>query len=107
MSILNPDKPSLSRKPPESQVKRIRFLKRTMVEKNGIGIKPWRGVSRARHRFGPSLKVVSVLVAESFGSASGIGSRVVSVLVCVSFRSFQTQPSAQEETSCPAPQKSS
>ena len=32
--ILSRD-PSLSRKPPETQRKRIRFLERTMVEKNG------------------------------------------------------------------------
>ena len=31
----------LSRKPPETPGKRIRFLERTIVEKNGQGIKPW------------------------------------------------------------------
>ena len=32
--------PSLSKKPPETQGKRIRFLKRRIVEKNGVGINP-------------------------------------------------------------------
>ena len=39
ISILSRD-PDLSRKPPETQGKRIRFLERTMVETNGTGIKP-------------------------------------------------------------------
>ena len=38
-SIVSRD-PNLSRKPPETQEKRIRFLKRRMVEQNGKGINP-------------------------------------------------------------------
>ena len=32
--------PDLSRKPPETQEKRLRFLERTMVKKNGKGLNP-------------------------------------------------------------------
>ena len=39
ISIIARD-PDLFRKPSKTQGKRIRFLKRTMIEKNGIGINP-------------------------------------------------------------------
>ena len=57
ISILN----SGIRKPPETQEKRIRFLKRTMVEKNG----------ESRSLFEQTIKVVSL----KFGPANPLDSK--------------------------------
>ena len=52
-----PRDPSLSTKPPETQGKRIRCLQRTMVERNGQGINPWKdsfGTAARPERFNGS-----------------------------------------------------